>query len=437
MVDGKIIYRPDNNFSGSDTLAYTVSDTSSLLSNIAEVGINVSGSNAAPIVANDSASTAEDTAVTINVLDNDSDSDGQLDVGTVFIVRQPSHGTVTASSNGSVTYTPDTNFNGSDSLSYAVKDTAGALSAEATVSVTITAVNDAPEALNDTLAVKDNTSPHFVNVLGNDKDVDSTSVTVKLLNNPTNGSVTISTDGNQVLTFTPATGFSGTDSFTYQLEDGNSALSAVATVTVTSTVPNQPPGANDDSAQTSEDQLVTIDVLANDIDSDGILNSSSVSITAQPGQGTASVDPADGRIFYQPNTNYNGDDVLTYQVSDNSGGTATAKVHLRINPVDDAPTATSQGVTVAEDSSVNFTLSGADAEGSTIEYTIDSYPKHGTLTGTLPNLTFTPVDNYNGSDSMAFHINDGATDSAIASVTFHRHPGQRYPHGGQPNLASQ
>src|SRR5205085_1996159 len=146
-------------------------------SNVATVSITVAAVNDAPVAVNDSYTATEDTALTIaapGVLGNDTDVDG--DPLTAMVVTQPAHGAETANADGTVTYTPAANYNGTDSFSYTVGDGHRA-SATATVSVSVTAVNDAPVAVNDTATTAEDTAVSIA-VLGNDSDLDGDTLTV-------------------------------------------------------------------------------------------------------------------------------------------------------------------------------------------------------------------------------------------------------------------
>lgn len=173
---------------------------------------------------NDAVTTAEDTAVDINVLANDTDPDG--DTLTVAAVGVPSKGTATINSNGTVKYTPQANFFGTDTFTYAVTD--GALVSSATVTVTVTAVNDAPVAANDTVEVTKST-PKTIDVRANDTDVDGDTLTVVSTSTPGHGTAVIA-DGKVV--YTPIEGYLGTDAFTYIISDGTTTATGSVTITV-------------------------------------------------------------------------------------------------------------------------------------------------------------------------------------------------------------
>src|SRR5207248_3088480 len=175
------------------------------------------------------------------------------------VVSNPAHGTLTMAANGSFTYTPAANYNGNDSFTYKAND--GSLdSSVATVAITITAVNHAPVAVNDAVTTAEDT-PLSGSVLANDTDVDAgTTLTATLVANPAHGTVTLAANG--AFTYTPASNYNGSDSFTYKANDG--ALdSNVATVAIAVTPVNDPPVAGNDSLTTAEDTAATIAVLAN------------------------------------------------------------------------------------------------------------------------------------------------------------------------------
>ena len=140
-TDGSFDYTPASNFNGSDSFSYTVTDLDASESDTRTVSLTVNDINDAPVAADDSASTAEDTAVTIDLTDNDTDVDGTIDDATLVIV-QPANGSVTDNGDGTVSYTPALNFHGSDTFSYTVKDDDTAISNSATVTVTISEVDD-------------------------------------------------------------------------------------------------------------------------------------------------------------------------------------------------------------------------------------------------------------------------------------------------------
>ena len=167
----------------------------------------------------------EDTPITGNVLDNDSDPDG--DPITVTDFTQPENGTVTVNPDGTYEYIPDPDFVGTDTFTYTIDDGNGGTD-EATVTITVDPVNDAPDAVNDTGSGAAG-QPIMGNVLGNDTDPDGDPLTVVDFTQPDNGMVTVNPDGTY--TYTPDPGYNGTDSFTYTIEDPDGGTDT-ATVTL-------------------------------------------------------------------------------------------------------------------------------------------------------------------------------------------------------------
>lgn len=207
--------------------------------------------NGAPTANGDTAGTAEDFAVDVAVLANDSDPDG--DALSILSVSSPANGT-TDISGTMVIYTPNANFAGNDAFTYSVGDGRGG-SDSATVTVTVTGMNDAPSAVNDAAATASDT-PISVAVLSNDTDVDGDALSVVGVGAAGNG--TVSHDGSAVQ-YTPAAGFSGTDTFGYTVSDGQATASATVTVTVSAPAPATPgsfaatDGANGTAALTWTD----------------------------------------------------------------------------------------------------------------------------------------------------------------------------------------
>jgi len=187
--------------------------------------------NSAPVATDDAATAAEDGQVTVDVLANDTDADG--DALAVATVGSPAHGAAVIDASGSVVYTPAPNFWGSDSFTYEVTD--GSTTATATVSVEVTAVNDAPVAVDDSASTDESTQV-TVPVLDNDSDVDGDALAVTAVGPASHGTTAVYAGS---VTYTPASGFAGADSFTYDVSDGHGG-SATATVVVTVAAPPAP-----------------------------------------------------------------------------------------------------------------------------------------------------------------------------------------------------
>lgn len=276
--------------------------------------------NNAPVAANDSASTAANTTVNINVLNNDSDPDGDnLTVTSVSGVN----GTAIIN-NGTIGFTPATGFSGTENFTYSVSDGNGG-SDSATVSVQVSApANQAPVAYNDSTTTEANTAV-TITVLNNDSDADGDSLTVTSVSG-VNGTAVINNNGT--ITFTPTSGFSGTETFSYAVSDGNGG-SASASVSVTVNPPvstNNAPVAVNDSATMPSVTAITVAVLNNDSDPDG--DNLTVTTVSKPAKGTVSIN-SDGSLTYTPGNRFKNADSFSYTISDGDK-TATATVSLQL-----------------------------------------------------------------------------------------------------------
>jgi VCBS repeat-containing protein len=385
------------------------------------VRLNTTVTNQAPTAVADSYSTAEDTALTVNasgVLANDSDPDGNP--LSAVLGSGPSHGTLTLNPNGSFTYSPAANFNGSDSFTYRASD--GTLTSNlATVAITVSAVNDAPTAADDAYSTGEDTAltVDAPGVLANDNDPDGDGLHTVVGSAPSHGTLTLDADGSFL--YTPASDYNGSDSFTYRANDGALA-SNLATVTITITATNDGPTAADDAYTTAEDTALTVaapGVLANDTDPDA--GTLSAVAGSGPSHGTLSPN-GDGSFTYTPAANYNGTDTFSYRASDGGLESSPATVTITISPVNDAPAAANNAYSTAEDTALTVATPGvlandSDPDGNQLSAVLGSGPSHGTLTLNADgSFTYTPTANYNGSDSFTYRASDGTLISNLATV---------------------
>ncbi len=405
LPDGTIDYTPNPDFNGTDTISYTISDgnggTASAL-----VTVTVDPENDPPVAVNDTTTTDEDTSVTIPVLSNDSDVDG--DDLTVTDATAP-NGTVTINPDGTVTYTPDPDFNGTDTITYTIDDGNGGTDT-ATITVVVAPVNDAPIAAPDT-ADTDEDTPVTIPVLANDSDVDGDPLTVTDATSP-DGTVTINPDGT--ITFEPDPNFNGPATITYTIDDGMGGT-ATSTVTVNVAPVNDPPVAEDDTATTDEDTSVTVPVLANDSDADG----DPLTITeATAPNGTVVINP-DGTVTYTPDENFNGTDVITYTISDGNGGFDTATLTVTVDPVNDVPVAQDDAATGTEDEPLTIPVlaNDGDADGDPLTVTTATSPDGTVTINPDGTITFVPNPDFNGPTTITYTIDDGMGGTATATVT--------------------
>lgn len=170
------------------------------------------------------------------------------------------------------------------------------------------------------------------------------------------------------------------------------------------------PVASDQNATTKEDTALDITLSADDIDNDPL----TFYIDQQPTSGTIAL--TDNVVTYTPDENFYGSDSFTFYASDGVENSNIATVSLAVNPVNDAPVATDQNATTDEDTALDITLSATDIDNDPLTFVIDQQPTNGTVTLTNNVVTYTPNENFNGSDSFTFYASDGVENSSIAKV---------------------
>jgi gliding motility-associated-like protein len=320
-----VIYTSSQDYYGPDSFDYTLTDPAGAVSNAATVTINVKPVNDIPVVADDLATTPEDTPAIINILANDTDVDNALDPASVATTK-PAHGTLELKPDGSVLYTPVKDYFGPDSFTYTIQDVAGGLSQPATVSVTVTPVNDAPVASSDESSTLENT-PVDIPILDNDTDVDNPldPGTVVIVSPPSHGTVTVTPGG--VATYTPNTDYLGEDKFSYTIQDPSGAISTPAPVAIVVTPPNRAPVAVNDGPIEHRFLLdLPIAVLDNDYDVDNDHADLVIQSVTQPNMGSVLIQG--NSIVYHPQGTTSGTVTFTYTIADPAGLTATATVTI-------------------------------------------------------------------------------------------------------------
>lgn len=227
-----------------------------------------------------------------------------------------------------------------------------------------------------------------------------------IVSGPAHGTLTGSPPS---VTYTPAGDYHGPDSFTFWANDGFRD-SNVATVSITVVAVNDGPTALAQSLSTLEDAPLAVTLAGTDVDADGL----GYSVVTAPAHGTlAGTAPG---LTYTPYPNYSGSDSFTFWVFDGTSTSTAATVEIMVTPLNDAPVALPGSVSALKDRSVAVPISASDAEGDPLEYTIVSGPAHGVLSGTAPNLTYTPASGYLGADSFAFSASDGSLTSGAATI---------------------
>lgn len=279
-------------------------------------------SNRAPDALNDRYSTTENKPVSGNVRTNDSDPDGQT--LTITLQQAPQFGSLSLQPDGRFTYTPQADYAGPDSFTYVASD--GSLSDTATVTITVSATNDAPVAVADRFAVPEG-EVLAGNVLSNDSDPEGTALQAVLGRTAAHGSLVLRPDGS--FTYTPQAGFTGDDSFTYRARDTGSLNSAETTVTITVADTNEAPVARPDRVVTQIGTPITGNVLTNDLDADGDVLTARLDLA--PLLGTV-VLQEDGDFVYTPAPGFTGTDSFTYRASDGPAGSELVTVTVQVDP---------------------------------------------------------------------------------------------------------
>jgi uncharacterized repeat protein (TIGR01451 family)/MYXO-CTERM domain-containing protein len=447
---------PNGTLTNTATITATTADFSTVDNTDIETTTVSIAPNDAPVNSVPGAQmTAEDTALAIggvSVSDPDAGgavievtltaTNGTITIGTaglMFLVGDGTNdptmrfrGTIAQinAALASLTFTPTANYNGPASVVIATNDLGntgggGPRSDTDTIPITVTSVNDAPNAVNDTATVAENSGATAILVLANDTITPDTGETLTISNvtQPLNGTVIV-TGGGTGLTFQPVTNFSGTTMFTYTISDGNGGTDT-ATVMVTVTNVNNPPNAVNDLATVAEDSTnVAIPVLANDTTAPDTGETLTITSVTQPTSGSVTITGNGTGIAFTPAPNFFGTVTLSYTISDGNGGSDTATITITVTPVNDPPTATDDVTTVPKDSGATSiaVLANDTAAPDTLEtlrITAVTQPANGTvvIVNNGAGLTFQPVAGFEGVTTFTYTIDDGNGTTDTANVT--------------------
>jgi large repetitive protein len=399
-ADGSFVYTPAANYNGPDLFTYHANDGASD-STLTTVNITVSPANDAPAAVAQSVEVSEDGSVSLTLSGTDIDEDT-----LTYSFGTPAHGTLSGTAPDLI-YQPNANYHGSDSFTFTVND--GTVdSTSSLVTITVAPVNDAPVGVADSyITAEDTALTQIDGVLANDSDLDGDTLTVVLIDGPDHGTLVLEPDGK--FTYTPSLNYNGPDSFAYEVSDG--VLSSGATSVQISVSPvNDSAVASAQAINATEDTSVGLVVGASDSDGDSLIYT-----IGNPSHGTLTGTAPN--LTYTPSANFHGDDSFSFTVSDGTVESLPAVVSIAVAAVNDAPIAAAQSLTLDEDTSSPVILAAQDVDGDGLTFTITTPPLHGTLSGTAPNLTYTPTADYNGPDSFSFVANDGTVDSGVAVVS--------------------
>ncbi|MEC8555466.1 MAG: Ig-like domain-containing protein [Planctomycetota bacterium] len=396
-----------------------------------QISLTVVSDPTAPVAVNDTLSLEEDNSLTLNgnVTANDTIFEGRTaSIDTLSTIP----GTTVGSLNGNV-YTPPADFFGTDTLVYTIRDSADLTSNEATITINVTPVNDGPTAVDHSFDVIEETTETLTvlaNDLGGPANESGDILTITSVGPASNGgSVTIAADGSS-LDYTPASGFLGTDTFSYTVED-QGGLSDTATVTV-NVVPAALPSGRTDRTTVEEGNSVVIDVLSNDLINDG--STPTLISVADGAFGTVTINE-DKTVTYTPNDpNFFGTDTFTYVMNDTSGlgEDSTGTVTVTVTNVNDPPELMDDTAEGTEDTPVTIAIStllsndspGA-GEGASSQMpqsltlisveAVDS--SQGSVVISGENVIYTPAPNFYGDFAFTYTAEDNGTPPLSGTAT--------------------
>ncbi|ELA9842272.1 tandem-95 repeat protein, partial [Vibrio parahaemolyticus] len=414
--DGSVTYTPNDNYVGKDTFTYIV--TSGGVSESATVEVNVTSVNDAPVAKDDIATTQEDTAVTIDVLPNDSDVDGdKLSIQSATVPEAQGKVEIV---DGKLVFTPAENFNGHAEIIYTVTD--GQLTDEAKVTVTVNPVNDAPtikvDAVESITEDAVNTDTVVATLTVRDTDTSEDQLTVSLENNSNGYFVLV---GDEVKLTQAGVDAVNNDELNLKdltisasVSDGVNPTANDSDSLIVNRVNDAPTVENAIADQELSEDFATYTIDLNDAfkDSDSALNFS------VSGNSNVLVSIENGIATISPTADWNGSETLTFTATDSSGESISQTVNFTVAPVADI---VADKATVVEDTPTIIKVLGNDTfEGDDQVVSLDT--NNGPANGTVSvnpdgSVTYTPNDNYHGTDSFTYIVTSGGvSESTTVSV---------------------
>jgi len=411
--DDSISYEPNVDFIGRDTIIYQVCDELNACESDTLFVFVEEFTNMPPVTMADYLEIDKNaTASFVDVLANDSDPDGVGDTLTTSILVNALNGTSTVINNDSISYIPDADFVGLDTIVYQACDTTSACVAD-TIFITINDFNEGPIAVVDNATVLENSTDNFINVQANDIDSngEGDSLLTTILDPALHGTATVIND--ERISYTPTAEYFGLDTIVYQVCD-TANLCDNDTLFITVLFVSQPPIANADFLAINRDEANNVvQVQLNDSDPDGAGDTLITSIVEPALFGTATV-LADDSISYTPNTAFVGMDTVIYQVCDTSNLCAIDTVFITVNDFSEGPTANADVVTVIENSMDNFILVQANdmdpnGVGDSLLTTIIETANSGiAVVINDDSVNYTPNIDFIGFDTIVYQVCDTA-----------------------------
>ncbi|WP_329045946.1 Ig-like domain-containing protein [Pseudomonas aeruginosa] len=414
----KLSFTPAANWNGTAKVTYQATDSHGAKSNVATLTITVTPVNDPPAVDDLTLTTPEDTPASITLPVHDVDLSFEGDSHTFAVISGPAAAQGTASIIGNkLSFTPAADWNGTAKVTYQATDSHGAKSNVATLTITVTPVNDPPAVDDLTLTTPEDT-PASITLPVHDVDLsfEGDSHTFAVISGPTAAQGAASISGNK-LSFTPAANWNGTAKVTYQATDSHGAKSNVATLTITVTPVNDPPAVDDLTLTTPEDTPASITLPVHDVDLSFEGDSHTFAVVTPPEEehGVASI--VGNVLSFTPSQDWNGTLTFTYQATDSHGAVSNVgKITVTVTPVNDAPKATGAMITVKEGQPsphvMPWVVDPDIDNGDTFTFTVLSNPAHGTVAMKSDGLVYTPNPQYFGDDAFTIR----ATDSGGLTV---------------------
>jgi hypothetical protein len=425
---GGFVYTPNTGFVGRDTFTYTVSN--GVLSSVATVTLNVlgNGTNEPPIGNPDAYATPKDVILNValpGVLANDYDPEGATLSAT--IQDQPTHGLLALSTQGHVSYFPQSGYIGTDTFTYVPSDGVQTGNpVRVTISIRDPATDQAPEAHPDQWSTAKGTTLAVApqnGILLNDHDAEGNTLKITYLTQPTNGMFAPVDGGGFV--YTPNGGFTGNDSFTYSVSDGIKS-SAPATVTFRVNANNRLPRARNNHYPLREDEILDVygpGILANDVDPEG--HELTPIIKRYPQHGALALQLGGG-FTYIPDLYYHGKDSFAYTVTDGELESKPATVKFTIKKpsrkVLRSPRAGRNRYSLPVGSVLSVPARGLlgndrDPQGDPLLVYLDGPPSHGSVhLGIDGSFRYYPEEGFTGDDQFTYRVYDGLFSSKPARV---------------------
>ena len=398
-----LIYTPAPGYAGPDSFQFTVTNTLSRTSAAATVTLTVDYGVPVGDAKNVNVAFNTGTAITLTATDPNIPP---LSLSSYTVTASPTHGSLSGTA-PNVTYTPTAGYNGTDSFQFTATNTAGKTSSPATISLTVSA--GTPTANGQSVNVGFNT-PQAITLTGSDPDVPPLALTYAVTVGPIHGTLS-GTAPN--LTYTPATGYSGPDSFQFTVMNTSNNTSTPATVSIT--IPIGAPSADAQSVNVPFNTATAVTLTGSDPNTAVIETPLTFAVTVIPTHGLLSGTAPN--LVYTPTAGYNGADSFQFKTTNQAALSSTAAT-VSLTVAAGVPTADPQTKNVPFQTATAITLTGSDPDvpALALTYAVTVIPVHGTLSGTEPNLTYTPATGYSGSDSFQFTVKNTANNTSTAAT---------------------